>query len=139
MPYLTRRVRLWLPMGNHGLGRGRNRVRATDSGQRMDSTTEAGGGAGSSTRRWVDDAFAVGVVGDGPAPLAPVPSPTRASDSPVEAFDLQRPQWVLRAGDSVAIVFGFLAMALATGYHHLGGDRLAFTVVSAAVLGLWAM
>ncbi len=80
----------------------------------------------------VDDAFPVVAVDDGPAPPAPVPS------SPSDA-DSRRLDVVLRVGDGVTIVLAFLAMALSTGYHHLGGDRLAFTLVGATVLGLWAI
>jgi exopolysaccharide biosynthesis polyprenyl glycosylphosphotransferase len=97
----------------------------------MNATTEAGGGAGS-TRTLVDDAFPVVTVDDGPAPPAPVPS------SPPGA-ETRRLDVVLRAGDGVAIVLGFLVMALSTGYHHLGVDRLAFTLVGATAIGLWAI
>ncbi len=98
----------------------------------MDSTIEAGGGAGSSTRTRVDDTFPVLVVDDGPARAAPVPSSSSAGAA-------RRLQSILRAGDGVALLLGFLAMALSTGYHHLGGDRLAFTLAAASVLGLWAI
>jgi exopolysaccharide biosynthesis polyprenyl glycosylphosphotransferase len=98
----------------------------------MNATTRAGGGAGGSTRTREDDAFPVVTVSDGPAPLAPAPS------SP-PATEIRRLQSFLRAGDGVAIFLGFLAMALATGYHRLGTDRLAFTLVGAAGLGLWAI
>jgi exopolysaccharide biosynthesis polyprenyl glycosylphosphotransferase len=90
------------------------------------------------------DASPTEVDGDGPAPVAPArpllldgetPAvPGAAKRSPVEATAT-----VLRAGDAVAVFLGFLVMSLASGYSNLGLDRLAFTLVSATAIGLWAI
>jgi exopolysaccharide biosynthesis polyprenyl glycosylphosphotransferase len=101
----------------------------------------------------IDVVIPAEAVDDGPAPAAPVPSsfvdgPARAAPVPSSFVDgparaARVPSsfagWALRAGDAVAILLGFLVMALSTGYHHLGVDRLAFTLASAVAIGLWAI
>jgi exopolysaccharide biosynthesis polyprenyl glycosylphosphotransferase len=98
----------------------------------MNATIRAGGDASRLARIQLDDASPATVDGGGPAPLAPVRSSPGSKSA--ATFDT-----VLRAGDAAAILLGFLAMTLASGYHRLGADRLGFTLVSATLIGLWAI
>jgi exopolysaccharide biosynthesis polyprenyl glycosylphosphotransferase len=96
----------------------------------MDATTTAGGGAGA-FRTYVGEHPVD--ADDGPARAAPARSSTgRASDE-------RRLQVLLRGGDAAAILLGFLAMAVTSGYHRLGAERSAFTLVAAMAIGLWAI
>jgi exopolysaccharide biosynthesis polyprenyl glycosylphosphotransferase len=108
----------------------------------MDSTTTAGGSAGA-FRTHVGEP-PVDAVDDGPAGAAPVPSSTAAGiDSAAEAAGRargeRRLQGLLRGGDAAAILLAFLGMAVTSGYHRLGTERSAFTLVAAMAIGLWAI
>jgi exopolysaccharide biosynthesis polyprenyl glycosylphosphotransferase len=107
----------------------------------MDAITTAGGSAGSF--RTHVGVLPVDAVDDGPAGAAPVPSSTAGVDSAAEAAgrarDERRLQALLRGGDAAAILLAFLAMAVTSGYHRLGTERSAFTLVAAMAIGLWAI
>jgi exopolysaccharide biosynthesis polyprenyl glycosylphosphotransferase len=66
-----------------------------------------------------------------PARTSPLAATTRTPAETLSVF--------LRAGDAAAILLGFLAMTLSSGYHRLGADRLGFTLVAATLIGLWAI
>ena len=110
----------------------------------METTTNAGGSVGNPIRSPGGDARTDGAADGGPA-TAPVPSSTASgavdliADRRVRPTDQQRLQWYLRAGDGAAILLGFLLMALGSGYHHLGEDRLGFVLATATGIGLWAI
>jgi len=102
----------------------------------MNATIRAGGDTSGSARIELDDASPATAGDGGPALTAPVRPSHRPATSRKAAETLNT---VLRAGDAAAILLGFLVMTLASGYHRLGADRLGFTLVSATVIGLWAI
>jgi exopolysaccharide biosynthesis polyprenyl glycosylphosphotransferase len=110
----------------------------------MEATINAGGSVGTSIGRHVDVAGTDGAGDDGSA-TAPVSSSAAiGAAGPVavgrdRAADQQRLQWYLRIGDGAAILLGFLVMAVGSGYHRLGDDRLGFTLATATCIGLWAI
>ncbi len=100
----------------------------------MNATIRAGGDTSRSARIQLDDASPTTVGDGGPAPTAPARSSAVTSRPAAKTLDT-----VLRTGDAAAILLGFLAMILASGYHRLGADRLGFTLVAATLIGLWAI